>query len=350
MARKEWELEVGERIRAPEDGDSLFEEAVAERRRKRIERQEELDEAQHRAKMASLTKETASSEAAVQKIDRPEPGGFQIKGSMNLGNIDYQQMIEEQKKEREELRRQAEESAAHQHDVNDDLRERLHEKDIEILRTTFLAQQQMMEQMIKNNAPRQTFLEQLEATKAVAMQLGFSQGSGSAPMDMQSQIKLKELEFNQSVALRKMEEESKARDRQWGLELEKFKDEREARKIEAARQQEKDKMFANIPAMFGGAVARGLMDAEDEPSNPVTRQPQVVEAGIGESGEIDCSCGSKMGIGPTSSRAICASCGAQYLIKRLPSAQPADEAPAAIQPQVQIRGGETMGIGSDEEE
>ncbi len=331
MAKKEWESAIGEPATNPGDSDVLLGDKVSDRRRKRIDRQEELDTAEHAAKMAKLEKEKTSSEVATEKTGekKAEPSGFKITGGMNLGNIDYQAMMQKQVDERDVLRKEAEQAAANQQQVSDDLRERLHSSEMQVLKTSFDAQMQLLTKMIESNASKGGFAEQLTAAREIAKELGFSQGSPNGGTEL-IQIEFKKLDFEHQMAMRKMGKDDKAEERRWQLELRRLDDEREARRAELAQKEKRDDIFAQTPKMIGAAIGQGIManqskgggvaeEVSPEPKAPKGKQGQHVEAGWGEAGEIpECpGCDQPIAIGSTATKAVCANCGKSFPIRRI---------------------------------
>ena len=328
MARKEWESAVGEPATNPADPDVLLGDKVSERRRRQIERQEELDEAKHTTTMAELKKKETSAEVSTEKAgEKKEESGFKVTGGMHLGNIDYQAMMQKQVEERDELRKEAEQAAANQQQISDNLRERLHVAEMQVLKTSFEAQMQLLTKMIEGSASKGGFAEQLTAAREMAKELGFSQGSPNGGTEM-IQIELKKLDFEHQMAMRKMNKDDKSEERRWQLELRRLDDEREGRKAELAQREKRDELFANAPKYLGGAIAQGIIAsqgkgggvAEEAPAGtkaPRGKQGPHFEAGKGESGEGECpGCNQPIAIGSTARVAVCANCGEKVPIIR----------------------------------
>ena len=129
---KKWEAAIGEISGTLEDGDTLLTQTKNDSQRKRIKRQEDEDEAEHKSRMARLGKETATSERAVEKTE--ETGtGFKVTGGLDMGHINYQELMQRQIADREVLRKEAAESAAHNQALSEDLRERLHAQEMLVM-------------------------------------------------------------------------------------------------------------------------------------------------------------------------------------------------------------------------
>lgn len=279
---------------------------------------------------ASATKAQAEADEAKAKAERARSGESGVKesplkvtGEMSFGKINYQEMLQQQMAERDKLREQAEESAGRTQKDNDDLRERLHASEMQVLKTSFEAQMQVLTKMIEASASRGSFMEQYNAALEMAKTLGFSQPQIAG--DLSTQIELKKMEFNQAAELRKMARDEKRADRDFQRQLNVDAEERESRKTERARQDRRDDMVAKAPQMIGGAIAQGLLAnqgkgrgvAEEAPPEPKTPRGRHVEAGWGESGEVECpGCNQPVAIGPTARAAVCANCGERVPIRR----------------------------------
>lgn len=329
MARKAWETAIGEPVTNPLDGDSLLAQSKSDRERKRIKRQEDEDEAAHQARMADFAKKTATSSAAVEKTSekKEDTGGIKTKGEFNIGNFNIQEMLQQQIADRDKLKSEAEEAASRNQQISDDLRERLHTSEMQVLKTSFEAQMQLLTKMIEANSSKGGFTEQLNAAREIAKELGYSQGTSGAGSSEMIQIELKKLDFEHQIAMRKMGKEDKAEERRWQIELRRLDDERETKKAELAQQAKKDEFVAKAPEAIGAAIAKGLMvggGGAEVASSPSPRgiMPGIT-AGIGESGEAECTqCHQPVAVGPTARTAVCAGCGAKYPIRRVQAKVP----------------------------
>lgn len=321
MARKSWETAIGGPTVDPVDSDLLLSEKISERKRKQIARQEEEDEAAHTARMAELAKKTATSEAAVEKSGekKEESGGIKVDGAFKLGTIDWQQEQKERIAERDRLREQAEESAAHQQQVSEELREKLHAAEIDVLKTSFNAQMQLITEMIKQNASKGSFAEQLNAAREIAKDLGFSQGKPNGG-DLMIQIELKKLDFEQAKALRELTRAEKAEQRKWEMEIRRLDEEKEERKARLANDEKRLEFFKGAPKVLGEAIGQAILaGGVNKPISGKTGKAQHYEmpAEQGEGGSTVCpQCESEIGVGPTARLAVCSNCGTKITIKR----------------------------------
>lgn len=323
---KEWQVAIGDPVRNPEDEDVVLSNTINDSKRRRIKRQEEVDEAEHQAKMAELKSRTNRAEnASEKKEEKSSDSGFQLKGGLNLGSIDVQEIFQQRIQERDDLRQQAESAAAQQQQISEDLRERLHQAEMNVLKTSFDAQMEILKKLIEGQASRGTFEQQVQSARETAQMLGYVAPKETGSGNLELEIRLKEMEFNNTLTLRKMDEESKARDREFQRQLRRDEEEREDRKKAQEREDKKAEYFANTPKILGAAIGQAIRDgAVEGGSNNISSSSKsaspVIQAGIGEAGETDCiNCGNPIAIGATARSAKCVSCGANYPIRRVQS-------------------------------
>ena len=83
---------------------------------------------------------------------------------------------------------------------------------------------------------------------------------------------------------------------------------------EEIERKKREEMLREVPAMIGKAIAQGTMEVQKEKGESRIH----IEAGWGESGEVNCSkCGQPVTIGKTTKVVVCANCGVQYSVKRV---------------------------------
>lgn len=323
MARKEWEGVIGNPSVNPEDGDSLLQQSRSDRERKRIKRQEDEEQATHEARMAELHKKTVTSDAAVEKSEekKEESGGIKINAKMD---IDLDAERKEAKEAAEKLRKELADNANRTSQENNQLRQQLHEAEMREIKATNEAAIALISDKIDGRSP----VEIIADIRNMAAELGLK---APDPGISDPALQLQVIQLQNAEAAR-------AREFEWKMQQDKF--EREDRKEErvdnrafkAAEFQQRakrDEMFANAPAVIGGAIAKGLMETGGGGVSgaPKGKAGQSVEAGVGESGEFECSsCRQPVAIGPTAKSAVCSNCGARFSIKRMePEATPEEE-------------------------
>lgn len=359
MSKKDFLLALGERSVNPVDTDELLRSKISERKRREVERQEEIDEQQHKSKLAELKKKETSAEAAVEKTgEKKSEELFKISGGVNLGTIDLQAERKEAKELLEKMKKDADEAAAATGQENLQLREQVHIQQIKVLETSFKAQMDALSKAMETSSSRGNFVEQLAAARAVAEELGYQKGNIGGSGSELIQVELKKLDFEHQVAMRRMIKDDKAEERRWQLELRRLDDERDAKREELRDKKEFQKgqltqdaqrndMIAKAPAMIGNVFAQALManqgkeggvaqeatgEALPETKAPKGKQEKHVEAGWGDSGEVECpGCSQPLAIGPTATVAVCANCGQKVPIRRVGEKPAAREAPPSSQ-------------------
>lgn len=285
---------------------------------------------------AQLAKAEADVAEAKARADKAREGTGEKKKDDNegfkiTGHLDVFQMLTQQSKDREELRKEAERQAEEQGMVNADLRERLHQKELDLISTAFDARvaslQDTIAKFAESNSSKGSIIDQFNSIKTLAEQLGYI-APGAVSSDTQLTLKLEEMKFNQTMTLKEFERSEKRADREFNLQLRKFEAEAKQREEEREAQKKRDEMFASLPALIGGALAEGIKDQPDIVEHisekPVRKQPaakgqprQKIQANDGEAGEIECPmCGEFIGIGPSSTQAKC-TCGETYQIERI---------------------------------
>lgn len=331
MVKKAWESAVGERTGSQEDGDELLAQKKSDRERARIERQEAEDEAAHKARMAKYYKDTATSEAAVEKSGekREETGGFKVTGGVNLGNLDLQEERNQAKAEAERLRAEVANTANRTAQENNQLREQLHAAEMREIKATNDAAIAMIRDKIDGRSP----VEIIADIKSMAAELGMKPPDPGAS-DPALQVRLLELQHAEAA---------REREFQWQMQRdrEEREDRKEAQKMEAAaraadlaQRAKRDEYFAKAPAAIGQAIGKALIEgggAETEATITTKGKMPGIEAGIGEFGEAEClKCHQPVAIGPTARTAVCSGCGARYPIKRVNTVPATDRAEAGV--------------------
>lgn len=289
--------------------------------------QSEIDKAK-----ATADKARAEADEAKAKAERAKSGeesgksGFKTSGEIKMGVIDLQAERQQAIQDLKDLKKEQEEAVKGLGQENQQLREKIHDQEMKVMEVTLKTQIEQLGEMIKSNAAKGTFMDQYSAMMEMAKTLGFSQPATGG--DLANKIELTKLEFENTRELRRLGREDKAEERRWALELRRLDDEREARRQDAERQKKRDDMIASAPEVFGRAMARGMMEPEaTEVGHISSKEKQTgIEAGLGESGEVNCSyCDKPVAIGPTAQIAVCANCGAKYPIKRVKTRSSAEE-------------------------
>lgn len=98
---------------------------------------------------------------------------FKIKGEINLGTIDLQTERNKAIEELQETKKIYERQVLDLSQANQALRDRIHEKELEVIKITFQTQLEKLAELINTAPPRLTFLEELAKIREVAEELGY---------------------------------------------------------------------------------------------------------------------------------------------------------------------------------
>ncbi len=309
-------LAVAQKFTQQMAANALIEDQLVKSKAGAVRAQAEADEATAKAARARTGVAAEGSESP-----------FKVSGKVDLGTFNYQELLAKQTLDMKDLKKEADQQAASQAAVSDDLRERLHGKEMEVLTTSFAAQMQALTEMVKANASRGSFMDQYNGVMEMAKTIGFSQPQLAG--DVTSQMALEKMKFDQNIELKRMAREEKRADREFQRQLNVDAEERETKKGERAQQAKRDDMFARAPQVIGSALAQGMLanegngggvseQASPEPKASRGKPGPQFEAGWGESGEVECpGCNQPIGIGPTAKTAVCTNCDESVPITRV---------------------------------
>jgi hypothetical protein len=323
MPKKEFLMTLGDRL--PESGESpdvALKDRLSQKKKAELDRQDELERAEHETKMAELERKRKEAAANTSKLEDKADNPFQVKGQINVGNIDLQQ-------EREETRRQATEAQAamaeqmeRQRQENALLREQLSEQRLETVKNTLLTQlnqqNKQLTDLINSQANRTSIVDQIKAMKATANELGLVDGNAGSGAAVQ--VELKRLEFEledrrhqHTIEIERLHDERAYKTRQ--LEIEEKKIEAEIEEKRKSREQ-----LAQAPIMIGQVLAKAMMSG-GEPANVISSAAAGhIEAPEGEAGELECpGCKETMSFGPTQKLAVCPGCSSRFTVTRFKS-------------------------------
>ena len=277
-------------------------------------------------------RELEEEEKRLRELDEPPPAPpvqFEVRGGVNLGEIDLQEMQRQQQEkadrdrilaaEREErLRKEVEES-----------KQMLYEKQVESLRNEFASKLDSLQRALENgHTSSKSFKEQFSEAQEIAQQMGFAKTEIGT--DPKMELELKKLEWQMKKEDREFSRQMKRDEREFQLRIEELKEQRLQREKELQQQAKRDNMIASFPQQIGGAIAKGMISSEDDEA-PRTHHKMSkkyhIEADEGSAGEIDCpNCHSTIAIGPTARRAVCVECKSQFEIKRVPGTKSTEAA------------------------
>lgn len=274
--------------------------------------------------------EMAMTDRIRSQRDAPPESPVQIKGSVNIGEWNLTKMQEELREQTNQIKQDAQERIAALEKSNSDYREMVAQIKQEMLERTMTAQiENLQKQIAAGLSPKETdFLTQFNNIKAAAETMGLSKaGDGTVPPEIR--LQMLKMEQEEAQRAREFEWKMKMDDRNWQLQLKQLESNAILENNKLQQEKERNTMFANLPAMIGQSIARGMLDAEtgqpvetEHPRPPKAEKGYRIEAGVNEAGEATCpNCESTIAIGPTSRTAVCSQCGLRVPIHRIETPQ-----------------------------
>jgi hypothetical protein len=305
------------------------------------------DSAEYWEKQVKAKRAQKEYEALGTPPEPPEPP-FKVTGGINLGNIDLQEQQRQAREEATQQRAEFQKRIEAADKAATDAREALNNANLVHLKENLSAQIQALQNAITSSGKRD-IVSELDTVETLAGKLGL-QRNPIGKSDWDGQLQLEKFKLDQKREDRKYMLELKRDERMWQLELKKL--EQSAKESEARAEAERSKyaFMASLPEQLGSTIAKGMLARGTPAAGPaISGQPgpqeraapaapavRTIEAGEGESGEIQCpACGTSVGIGPTAANAVCVKCHQKFVIRRIEPQQvesePA-EMPSRTQP------------------
>lgn len=293
---------------------------------------------QKKAKEAKAQREYMEEQRNIDRIAQPEQppeSKFEFKGGVHL-DIDPQRDAKEAREVAEKVREKAEQEKKERDKKIDELTAERDEKARELQDTKLTAAMKEMTgqfgaalkemnqkiEDVKAGADPSIMVSQFKALAKLSEEMG-SLG-GRQVGDPSIQLEITKLNMENARAQREFEARLEQDKRAWDLQLQRFEDEREARKQAQIQEQHKYDQLGNVFETGARLVGKGITESsisksgDEVASASKGRKSHHIEIGLGESGEIECpGCNQPVGIGPTAKAAVCANCGAKYSIKRV---------------------------------
>jgi hypothetical protein len=290
----------------------------------------------------------------------PQETPFKVHGSVNLGDVDIQEQSRQQQEDAKAEREAAQGRLETLNQKNDDLKEKLHQSEVQGVVGALKIELDSMKQSIIAGAKAPDLTQEIQKIQALAGALGLEKPQ-SQPTDSQLQIELKRLDMETADKDRLWEQEKIKSERMWQLEQQKIQGLIQGNQNQILIEQQKVQALISIPEKLGGVIGKAIVDGTKKggtgsgsgnvsrrPSSPRIGKLRELTAAAGEEGEVSCpECDTPMYIAPTARTAECASCHTRISVKRgqaqqqqQPSPEPEPEpAPDILEP-----------VGAEEEE
>jgi len=312
LPKRPWNMSFGEvGTNPPDPATEIIRRNMAERDAKKMERMDETETLKHEAEKKRLKKEISGDE------------------------------MEEKKKIEDENRK---------------LREEVHEKEIQVVRTELGGKIDELAKSMASGASKASIADQIGEIKKAAGELGLggskfeditnmldvvekirpskalpdqiqeakalleSFGAGTKGASDTVTLELKKLESQTNLEIERMRDERSRRDKEWDMEKLKWQEERELRQQEIqgklALERERNSMLSGGIDRLGRVFAQAT---EDGGASGVATKvgAKVIDATEGDFGEVQCSCGGVVPVAKDSLRAICPQCETVYKVNRI---------------------------------
>ncbi len=314
-------------------------------------------------------REAIQEEKAIESLQNPpsaEPP-IQMKGTINLGNIDFQEQARTAQNALEQRVQASEQRTQKLEEENTKLKNDLLATTINNMQTNLGNQiAKLQSDLAGGKGSSKSIGDQLKEIIDSANLLGYVKPEAQKPApvaqsatDAAISLEMLRLQLQDKATERQFAWQMERDRRQWQLDLKKLDQANKVAMAEVAGKREKDQFFYQFPELIGNTIAKGLISSRAAPAGggnplstaprPIVRQqapPPVtrpikggepisqgenienqapassptdkVQAGYGEAGTIPCrECGTPIAIGPTASRAVCANCGLQVEVVRV---------------------------------
>ena len=285
-------------------------------------KEEESDYWPNQAKAARGRREYLEEIKMADRItESPEPPPeppFKVTGEFNLGKVDLQEQQREAKEAEAQARKEANEKIGKLEQERDEAKEEARKTEMQMITSQLNTKIELLSESVKAGMSQKSFTDQYKEIVEMAGSLGLQRPSNGVT-DSNLKLEMLRLEHEMKREDRKERRELRNDDRQWQLDLRRLDDERDARRAQAAADQQRNEMFAKAPEAIGRAAGRAIVEANKGGGSPpthTTKKPGFV-AGKGETGEVVCpNCSETMAIGPTATKTVCPNCSEEYAVKR----------------------------------
>jgi hypothetical protein len=293
----------------------------------------------------------------IESIRNPQPAQdppIKMSGSINLGNIDFQEQAKQAREAEQLARTKAEEEATRLRAENEKLKTDLLATTINNLQTNLGGQiTKLQADLVAGRGNSKGIGDQLKEIIDSAAMLGYVRPDQQpkTPVvanatDAAISLEMLRLQLEDKRTERSFSWQMEKDRRQFQLELKKLDQANRLAIAESGSKKDRDAMILRAPEILGNAIAKGLISSRPESAGgvghrvadrPVRRpaeqaishmvsdapppiseeadngfEPEThrkIEAGIGESGKVECpECGGTIAIGPTATKGICANC------------------------------------------
>jgi len=313
MAKKEYGLVIGQRGSSSNDPlTEIVRRRIADTEQKKQERQDEVDDLEHKAKVDEL------------KSKGKEPAAITFKPV----EID----VNEGKKSAEERAQRAEVEVATERDKRLETQEKLEQERMANLRSDFTKQLDDLKKLLEGGVgSKQSITEKIAEVKSNAEELGYGpKQAGGIPADVQIQLQDSEHKFQ--LEIERLKDDRERRSEEMKLAFMKYGDDKEFKKQELQQEAnanaERTQLMRDGLATIGRVAGKAMVEGGGGGvAQKTTARQYPLTADEGETGEFDCpGCGSKLYLAPDAMIVSCPGCGSISSFTRTKAEAPHEEA------------------------
>lgn len=291
-----------------------------------------------RAKREFEDQERQARQARQTETNPPAEAPFQVKGSINLGDFDFQKQQEELRGTISQIQQEAKTKMETLEQSNTHYRDEVTKIQIAMVESTLKVQIENLQRTIvaqNNPGGNMAISERINEIGTIAQLLGYKKPEEAKPEAMVPatvQLQLLKMEMEEKGRVRQFEWDKIESERNWQIAIKKIELEATGRKDELTLEREKRATLISPLESIGAAIARGFADMGNREEASPKVQSKVpkkakgsyqLQAGESDSGTIECpECQEAIAIAPKSKKAFCPSCEATIDIERMPDKVP----------------------------
>ncbi len=289
-----------------------------------------------RSKREYEESERAARQARDAENNPPAESPFQIKGSIDLGNMDLQKNAEDLRITIHSIQKDARDREDKLIASAADYRDKVAEIRNQMIENTMKAQVDAMQKelSLSRGSPTASAMGHINEVIQLAGILGYAKPDPAVVTEQvpaMVQLQILKMEMEEKGRVRQFEWDKIESERNWQLAIKRLELESQGKRDEMVLEREKRSSWISPFEAIGAAIARGVSDMgteaadEEAPAPKIKKQtkakePHRLQAGMNDTGTIPCpECQEPIAIAPRSKSAFCPACEANIDIQRIAS-------------------------------
>lgn len=290
----------------------IIKQSRAESERRRLERQDSIDELKSEAEKKELEQKLSGEEK--QRMAELEEENERLQGEVQKGEIEK---VRVELGSKVDQLKQSLESGASKKSISEQIADIKQAATDMGLGGSKISEFQEMFALVEKLRPNKGLAEQVKEAKEL---LEPFQKEKTTELPAEISLKIREMDTNLQLRLEEMKDARAANDREWQLQLQKWQEEREDKRslleAEISARKEGNVLLANGIEKLGQVITAAKGAGVGTGTRAIASR--VIEAAEGEAGETECpGCHTVIPIQGADTSAICAGCGTPYTISRI---------------------------------